>query len=103
MQNSFLFSLARYGDFMVETLVKANEVERLLIPIFGNREITAVVAGQTVILTVNTEFDNEYQGKSVSGELYGILEGTDISSYKFAESKRYEKELEEEKFHGNKA
>jgi len=91
------------GDFMVETLVKANEVERLLTPIFGNREITAVVAGQTVILTVDTELDSKYRGKSVSNELYGILEGTDVSSYKFAENKKYERELEEEKFHRNKA
>jgi hypothetical protein len=88
---------------MVEALVKANEIERLITPIFGNREITAVVAGQNVTLTVNAEFDSKYRGKSVSNELYGILEGTDISSYKFAESKKYEKELEEEKFHGNKA
>ena len=87
---------------MVEALVKVNEIERLITPIFGNREITAVVAGQTVILTIDTEFDNKYRGKSVSNELYGILEGTDISSYKFAENKKYEKELEEEKFHGNK-
>jgi len=86
-----------YGDFMVEALVKANEVERLITPIFGNREITIVVTGQTVILTVDTD------KKSVSNELYGILEGTDISSYKFAENKKYERELEEEKFHRNKA
>jgi hypothetical protein len=88
---------------MVETLLKANEVEQLITPIFGNREITAVVAGQTVILTVNMEFGGKYQGKSVSDELYGILEGTNVSSYSFAEDKKHEKELEEEKFNMKKA
>jgi hypothetical protein len=78
-------------------------VEQLITPIFGNREITAVVAGQTVILTVNAEFGSKYQGKSVSDELYGILEGTNVSSYKFAENKKHEKELEEEKFNTNRA
>jgi hypothetical protein len=80
---------------MTETLLKANEVERLITPIFGNREITAVVAGQTVILTSDTEFNGSRQEKSIADELYGILEGTGVSSYRFAENKRYEKELEE--------
>ena len=88
---------------MEETLLKANEVEQLITPIFGDKEIAAVVAGQTVILTVNAEFGDKYQGKSVSDELYGILEGTNVSSYKFAENKKHEKELEEEKFNTNRA
>jgi hypothetical protein len=41
--------------------------------------------------------------KSVVDRLHGILEGTGISSYKFAENKKYEKELEEEKFRRNMA
>jgi len=36
-------------------------------------------------------------------KLHGILEGTEISSYKFSENKKQEKELEEEKFIRNKA
>jgi hypothetical protein len=51
---------------------------------------------ETLFLTVNAEFGSKYQGKSVSDELYGILEGTSISSYKFAKNKKHEKELEEE-------
>jgi len=89
---------------MVETLIKANEVEQLIAPIFGNKEITAVVAGQTVILTVDAELDNNKYDKTnyVIDKLYGILEGTGISSYQFAEDKKLEKELEEEKFVRNK-
>jgi len=90
---------------MVETLIKANEVEQLIVPIFGNKEITAVVAGQTVILTIDAELDNNKYDKTnyVIDRLYGILEGTGISSYQFAEDKKLEKELEEEKFVRNKA
>jgi len=90
---------------MVETLIKANEVEQLIAPIFGNKEITAVVAGQTVILTIDAELDNNKYDKTnyVIDRLYGILEGTGISSYQFAEDKKLEKELEEEKFIRNKA
>jgi len=89
---------------MVETLIKANEVEQLIVPIFGNKEITAVVAGQTVILTIDAELDNNKHDKTnyVIDRLYGILEGTGISSYQFAEDKKLEKELEEEKFVRNK-
>ena len=89
---------------MVETLIKANEVEQLIVPIFGNKEITAVVAGQTVILTIDAELDNNKHDKAnyVIDRLYGILEGTGISSYQFAEDKKLEKELEEEKFVRNK-
>jgi len=64
---------------MVEALIKANEVEQLIVPIFGNKEISAI------------------------DKLYGILENTGISSYKFAENKKYEKELEEGKFSRNRA
>jgi len=38
----------------------------------------------------------------VIDRLYGILEGTEISSYQFAEDKKQEKELEEEKLARNK-
>ncbi|GBU24778.1 hypothetical protein R83H12_01413 [Fibrobacteria bacterium R8-3-H12] len=90
---------------MVETLIKANEVEQLIAPIFGNEEIMAVVAGQTVILTIDAKIENKKTNKTASAidRLYGILENTEISSHKFAENKKYEKELEEEKFHRNRA
>jgi len=90
---------------MVETLIKANEVERLIAPIFGNEEITAVVAGQTVILTLDAKLENKKPSKTnhIIDKLHGILEGTEISSYKFSENKKQEKELEEEKFIRNKA
>jgi len=89
---------------MVEALIKANEVEQLIVPIFGNKEITAVVAGQTVILTIDAKIENKKTNKAESAinKLYGILENTGISSYKFAENKKYEKELEEEKFSRNR-
>ncbi|MCL2101189.1 MAG: hypothetical protein FWH22_05690 [Fibromonadales bacterium] len=89
---------------MIETLIKANEVERLVTPIFGDKEIMAVVAGQTVVLTIDTEFENKKQknAKSAVDRLHGILEGTAISSYRFAKNKKYEIELEEEKFRRNR-
>jgi hypothetical protein len=89
---------------MVETLIKANEVEQFIVPIFGNKEITAVVAGQTVILTIDAGFDKKHSKTNhIVDRLHGILEGTGISSYKFAEDKKQEKELEEGKFIRNKA
>jgi len=48
--------------------------------------------------------DNKKHNKTnhIVDRLHGILEGTRISSYKFAEDKKQEKELEEEKFIRNK-
>jgi hypothetical protein len=88
---------------MVETLVKANEVERLIAPIFGNRQRTAVVADQTVSLTITDIRADDTNKKSVPNKLSGLLADTDISSYKFMENKKHEKELEEEKFTRNRA
>jgi hypothetical protein len=87
-----------------ETLIKANEVEQLIAPIFGNNEIMAVIAGQTVILTIDANIDNKKANKTASAidRLHGILENTGISSRKFAENKKHEKEMEEEKFRRNR-
>ena len=87
---------------MVETLVKANEIERLVTPIFGDREIIAVVAGRTVVLTIDAESDKAPKA-STANKLSGMLADTNISSYKFMENKKYEKELEEDKFARNRA
>ena len=46
---------------------------------------------------------SSWKDNSVSDELFGILEGTEVSSYKFMENKKHEKELEEAKFTRNKA
>jgi hypothetical protein len=100
---SFLYLFKEHGGFMVETLVKANEVERLIAPIFGNRQITAVVADQTVILTITDIRPDNTPKEFAPNKLSGLLADTDISSYKFMENKKHEKELEEEKFTRNRA
>lgn len=77
--------------------IHANEIQQFVMQIFGNREITAIANGNSVILTA-AERENVNQSIMLN-KLCGMFKNTTLlSSDDFAREKEQEKKLEEEKF-----
>jgi len=85
---------------MEQITTNANEIQQLVSKIFGNNEITAVITGGTVLLTAETKDEQEKDNHNIAlDNLFGMFKNTNLlSSDDFAKNKKYEKELEEEKF-----
>ena len=88
---------------MIKTAVNVNDIQQLVLQVFGSRKITAITTGNTVVLTVDTEQRLSEPKKDTHAvaldKLYGMFKNTTLlSSDDFAKNKEYEKKLEEEKF-----
>ena len=85
------------GGFMSYTTITVNEIQPLVLQIFGNRRITAITTDNTMVLTA-TEKDNVNQNTAMD-KLCGMFKNTRLlSSDDFAKNKGIEKKLEERKF-----
>ena len=85
---------------MSYTTINVNEIQPLVLQIFGNRRITAITTDNTMVLTA-TEKENVSQSMAID-KLCGMFKNTRLlSSDDFAKNKEVEKQLEERKFsHG---
>ncbi|MCL2041152.1 MAG: hypothetical protein FWG84_03810 [Bacteroidales bacterium] len=82
---------------MSYTTITVNEIQPLVLQIFGNRRITAITTDNTMVLTA-TEKDNVNQNTAMD-KLCGMFKNTRLlSSDDFAKNKGIEKKLEERKF-----
>ena len=88
---------------MFQVTINTNEVEQFVVQTFGNKKITAITAGDVVLLVADTQryLANEKRGHhSIAlDRLCGMFKNTNLlSSDDFAKNKKKEKILEEEKF-----
>ena len=87
---------------MTQITVNATEIPQFLLQTFGNKKITAIAAGDVVVLVAEIQHGSDGQRKNnhniaVDG-LCGMFKNTSLlSSDDFAKNKRIEKELEEKK------
>ena len=82
---------------MVQMTINTNEVEQFVTKIFGDKKITAITAGDVVILVADVQrHSGEVKKETAVDELYGMFKNTSLlSSDEFAKNKKFEKELEE--------
>ncbi|MDR2578867.1 MAG: hypothetical protein LBC70_08715 [Chitinispirillales bacterium] len=88
---------------MTQTTISVNEIQPFISRIFGSKKITAITAGNTVVLTADAEhYPNKPKKDSHTialNKLCGMFKGTNLlSSDDFAKNKIHEKQLEEKKF-----
>ena len=79
---------------MANITVNANDIQQLVMQMFGNQEITAITTDNTVFLTA-TKRKNIIQNTAVN-KLCGMFKNTNLlSSDDFSKKKEYEKKMEE--------
>jgi len=81
---------------MSYTTVIVNEIQSLILQIFGNKRNTAITTDNTMVLTA-TEKENVNQSSALN-RLCGMFKNTKLlSSDDFAKNKGFAKKLEERK------
>ena len=86
---------------MSQITVDTHEIPQFLLQTFGNRKVTAIRAGDVVVLVADIHRSSEknYQGIAID-QLCGMFKNTSLlTSDDFARNKKLEKELEEKKYH----
>jgi len=88
---------------MTQMTISANEIQQFVLRFFGGKRITAITAGNTVVLTSEEaqqlEEPKQNSHSLALNELCGMFKNTGLlSSDDFAKNKIIEKKLEDEKF-----
>jgi hypothetical protein len=82
---------------MANIKINTNEIQELVLQVFGNKKISAITTNNTVLLTA-IEQESVNQNTPVD-KLCGMFKNTSLlSSDDFAKNKKYEKKIEEQKF-----
>jgi len=89
---------------MTQMTVNVNEIPQFLLQTFGNKKVTAITAGDVVLLVAEIQHGSDSQRKNnhsiAIDKLCGMFKNTGLlSSDDFAKNKRIEKVLEEKKYH----
>ena len=92
--------ISKKGGFMNQMTISANEIQQFVMQTFGNKKITAIAAGNVVLLVADVQtYSGEEKKDTALDKLYGMFKNTSLlSSDEFAKNKRFEKEIEEKKF-----
>ena len=79
---------------MVQTTVNANDVQQYVLQTFGNKQLTAIKAGDVVLLIAGVQHGSkEHSGAKAIEGLYGRFKDTSLlSSVEFSQNKRIKKE-----------
>ena len=85
---------------MVQTTVNANDIQQYVLQTFGNKQLTAIKAGDVVLLIAGVQASSKDMSKEKAiGGLYGMFKNTSLlSSDEFSENKKIEKGKEDKKF-----
>ena len=88
---------------MTQITVNATEIPQFLLQTFGNKKVTAITAGEVVLLVADIQHSSDEQRKNnhsiAIDKLCGMFKNTSLlSSDDFAKNKRIEKALEEKKY-----